>query len=357
MENKSIQDVLVSIIIPIYNVEEYIEKSIESMQAQTHKNWELFAVIDGSPDKSIDICNRMASLDSRIKVIEKKNGGAHTARNVAIDLANGKYFYFMDGDDWAEVTLLEDMVTLAEENQSELVVTGFYIDTYYNDEECYTANKSVDDKIYASQEEFRKDAYRLFDNNLLYTPWNKLYLGSYIRDKKLYFPITFWDDFPFNISVLRDVERVVVSSQKYYHFIRKREESETAKYRADMYEKRETEHQWMKDLYKHWNISDEKSMEFVARRYVDRIIGCVENVVSADSNLSKADQNVAIKNMITTDEFRKMIVLAKPQSLYSKVIYSTYKFKLSSLSRMQGKFINKVKTGNVRTFARLKENR
>ena len=84
----------------------------------------------------------------------------------------------------------------------------------------------------------------------MYTPWNKLFNAEYVRENKLYFPNTFWDDFPFNVSVVKDVERVVVTEQKYYHFIRKRAESETARYRSDMYDKREDEKQWMIDLYK-----------------------------------------------------------------------------------------------------------
>ena len=104
------------------------------------------------------------------------------------------------------------------------------------------------DKIYKTQAEFRADAHNLCDRNLLYTPWNKLFSGDYIRDNKLYFPQTFWDDFPFNLYVVRDVERVGVTSKQYYHFIRQRAESETAKYRSDMYEKREEENEWMREM-------------------------------------------------------------------------------------------------------------
>ena len=276
----------VSIIMPVYKVEEYVGKCIESIQAQTYENWELYAVDDGSPDKSGDVCEAYAAKDKRIKVLHKENGGAPSARNMAIDLADGDYFYFLDSDDWAEPTMLEDMVNLAVENNAQLVVAGYYIDTYYNDEEKFTQEQYVESKVFKSQREFRENAHKLFDKNLLYTPWNKLFDAKYVKENNLYFPNTFWDDFPFNVSVVKDVERVVVTEQKYYHFIRKRAESETAKYRGDMYDKREEEKQWMIDLYKHWDVSSPEVDEFIARRYIERIIGCVENVTNKNCTLS-----------------------------------------------------------------------
>lgn len=134
----------------------------------------------------------------------------------------------MDADDWAEPKMLADMVALAERDQAQIVVAGFFIDTYYADEKFRRDDFFVTDVVYSDADSFHKDAYRLFDKNQLYAPWNKLWLRSYIEEKHLRFPPTFWDDFPFILSVIRDVERVTVTSKQYYHFIRKRAESETA---------------------------------------------------------------------------------------------------------------------------------
>ena len=198
-------DVKISIIMPVYGVEDYVGKAIESIQAQTLTDWEFFCVDDGTKDRSGEICDKYAEKDPRIIVIHKENGGAPSARNVAIDKAKGKYMYFMDSDDWTEPTMLEDMYNIAEQNNSQLVVAGYYIDTYYSDTEKFVQEQSCGDAVFGSQREFRENAHKLFDKNLLYTPWNKLYLSSYILSNKLYFPQTFWDDFPFNLSVVRDV--------------------------------------------------------------------------------------------------------------------------------------------------------
>ena len=117
-------DIKISVIMPVYNVEAYVAKAIESMLAQTLTDFEFLIVDDGTKDKSGIICDEYAKKDSRIHVIHKENGGAPSARNTAIDIAKGKYMYFMDSDDWAEPTMLEDMYALAEKNAAQLVVCG-----------------------------------------------------------------------------------------------------------------------------------------------------------------------------------------------------------------------------------------
>lgn len=350
-------EIKVSVIMPVYKVEEYVGQAIESIQKQTLTDWEFIIVDDGTPDDSGKICDDYAAKDARIHVVHKENGGAPSARNVAIDLSKGKYLYFMDSDDWAEPEMLDDMVNLAEKNNSQLVVAGFYIDTYYSDTEKYTQTQAVEDMTFRSQREFRENAYRLFDENLLYTPWNKLYLSQYIRGHKLYFPKTFWDDFPFNLSVVRDVERVCVTSKCYYHFIRKRAESETAQYRSDMYQKREDEHQWMLDLYQYWDVHDKASREFLARRYIERLVGCVENVTNPSCGLSKAAKKAAIRKMITNPTSMEAIRIAKPRSRYMKLMLMPIKWRNTTLTYLEGQTISKVRSKNTKMFAKLKANR
>lgn len=350
-------NVTVSVIMPVYGVEDYVGGAIESIQAQTLTDWELFCVDDGSKDRSGEVCDSYAAKDPRIHVIHKENGGAPSARNVAIDQAEGKYLYFCDADDWAEKTMLSDMVRIAEENGSQLVVAGFYIDTFYSDTEKFTQSQEVPSRVFATQREFREHAHELFDQNLLYTPWNKLFLASYIKDNKLYFPQTFWDDFPFNLSVVRDIEKVAVTSEKYYHFIRKREESETARYRSDMYEKREEEDGWMKDLYAYWNVSSPESKEFLDRRYIERLVGCVENLTNKNCDLSRRAKLKEIRQYITTPRAREAVKNAQPRSSYMKVMLIPFKLRSTLLTYLESNVISYVKSGNTKLFATLKAHR
>lgn len=350
-------DVKITAIMPVYNVENYIERCFESLRAQTLTDWELIAVDDGSTDSSGALCDEFAKKDSRITVIHKENGGAPSARNAAIPVAKGKYLYFFDPDDWAEPTMFYDMYSAAEKHNAQLVVTGFYIDTYYSDTEFYTQEQSLPSRVYKSQREFRECARELFDKNLLYTPWNKLYSRQYVMENNIRFKPTFWDDFPFVLDYIRDVERVVLLEDKYYHFIRARADSETAKYRKETYEKREEEHGWMLEIYEHWGVNDEKSVEMIQRRYIERLIGCIENVTNPACTLSKKERMAEIRKMITSDRAKTALSLAKPKSMVMKIMLIPVRLRLVWLTYLEGMVISRVKSGNVKLFAKLKANR
>jgi len=347
----------ITVIMPVYKVEKYVARALESMLHQTFENYEYIIVDDGSPDKSAEIVMRYALLDPRIRLIRQKNAGAPAARNRALQMAQGKYVYFMDSDDWAEPTMLEDMYHLAEKHALQEVVAGFYIDTYYDETRYVSACVSQPDQVFASQREFRENAYRLFDCNLLYTPWNKLFLTEYLREKKIEFPDTFWDDFPFNLHVVSEVERVGVIEKQYYHFIRARAESETQRYRGNMYEKREEEHSWMLRLYQKWQVDDAASMEFIYRRYIERVLGCVENMAGPDCELSLLKKLGRTREMIRSDEVARALKLSRPRSTMMKMMLIPVRMRSAALTYLEGAFISRVRRSNIRIFALLKASR
>lgn len=347
----------ISVIMPVYKVEDYVGKAIESIQNQTLSDFEFLIVDDGTPDKSGEICDAYAKEDDRLIVIHQKNGGAPSARNAAIRQAKGEYLYFMDSDDWAEPQMLEDMYQLAKENSSQLVIAGFYIDTYYAPEKYITNDFVARDEVYKTAKEFREGAYTLFDHNLLYSPWNKLFETAYIREHQLEFPMTFWDDFPFILSVIRDIERVSVTSKQYYHFIRARAESETAAYRPDMYEKREEEHNWMIDIYRHWEVFDYTSKEMIARRYVERFIGCVENLTNPNCTMTLRQKRKKVKEMLSKKHVRECVRIMVPRSTYMGFMVLPVKWRNVTLLLLEAKIISFVKTKNMKMFASLKAGR
>ena len=112
----------VSIIVPCYKVEKYLSNCIESVLHQTYDNWELILVDDGSPDRSGEICDNYAKKDNRIKVIHKTNGGVAVARNIAIDLAEGEYISFLDGDDFLHTDYIRELIRLTLKYQTEIIL-------------------------------------------------------------------------------------------------------------------------------------------------------------------------------------------------------------------------------------------
>lgn len=349
----------ISVIVPVYKVEKYIAKAIESILGQTMTEFELLLVDDGSPDRSGEICDEYAKKDARITVIHKENGGAPSARNVAIDRAKGKYLFFMDADDWAEKDMLERMYELAEANHSQLVVCGFYIDTYSGKESGKFISEKicVDDKVYDNAVAFREASYKYYDRNMLYTPWNKLYLKDYLNEKGLRFPNVFWDDFPFNLSVVYEVERVTVSSEAFYHFLRARSESESSLYNPTLYQKREEEHDWLERLYDSWGIHNEQVTEMLARRYIERIVGCFENLTSTKCTLRWKEKRKEVKKILENPRVKRNLDIAHPRSLYMRLLLIPVRLRNVNLILLECSMITMVKENFSLLFARLKAGR
>ena len=117
---------LISVIVPVYNVEQYLPKCVDSILAQTYQNLEIILVEDGTKDRSGEICDAYAEKDPRIKVIHKENGGLSSARNAGMDVARGEYFGFVDSDDWIEPETYESLMELARKYDADLVCGGRY---------------------------------------------------------------------------------------------------------------------------------------------------------------------------------------------------------------------------------------
>ena len=118
-------DKKVSVVVPIYNVEDYLDKCVETIVNQTYKNLEIILVDDGAKDNSGPLCDKWAAKDSRIKVVHKENGGLSSARNTGMEVATGDYIMFEDSDDWLELELIEKCVDRITKDNSELVIFGY----------------------------------------------------------------------------------------------------------------------------------------------------------------------------------------------------------------------------------------
>ena len=118
-------DELISIIVPIYNVEKYLRQCLDSILNQTYQNFECLLINDGSPDNSADICREYVEKDSRFKYFEKENGGLSDARNYGIRQSKGSYITFVDSDDWLEENAVEILMKRAEETGADLIYFNF----------------------------------------------------------------------------------------------------------------------------------------------------------------------------------------------------------------------------------------
>ena len=159
---------LISVIIPVYNVEKYLDKCVESVIKQTHKNLEIVLVDDGSLDNCPKMCDRWTKKDNRIKVIHKENGGLSDARNVGIDNTIGKYIYFLDSDDYIDKDMLENLYNDMKKNNSKISACGFIYETENKKEPYYCKENYVE-----NSESVLKRIFQ--DNDISTCIWDKLY--------------------------------------------------------------------------------------------------------------------------------------------------------------------------------------
>ena len=181
---------LVSVIIPIYNVEQYLDRCIESVVNQTYSNIEIILVDDGGNDSCPKKCDNWARKDSRIKVIHKKNEGVAYARNSGLDVANGEYILFVDSDDYIAHNAVEFMVRRIEEDNTDMVIAKS-IKVYSNDEISNVNNSNASYTIITKEEAIHKIGDQ--KNPLKVYPVNKLY-RKHIFDNLRFFNLKRGED-------------------------------------------------------------------------------------------------------------------------------------------------------------------
>ena len=203
---------LVSVIVPVYRAERWINQCVDSLLGQTYRNIEMILVDDGSPDRSGVICDDYAARDSRVKVIHQPNGGVSVARQTGIDHAKGEYSIHADPDDWVESTMIEELVAKAIEDDADMVICDFKGETDFGSE-YYSMNlplcPTTDDLL-----------RRLLFQQLHGSCCNKLVRRACYNGVDFPDDVTLLEDELFNIRVLRSgkVKRVAYLPKAFYHY-------------------------------------------------------------------------------------------------------------------------------------------
>lgn len=178
---------LVTIVIPVYNVEKYLDTCVKSVINQTYKNLEVILVNDGSTDSSLDICKHY-SYDNRILIIDKKNEGLSSARQIGIDKAHGKYICMVDSDDYIEKDFVEKMHSKISSDGSDTCVcaTRYYAENYNR---IYMVSDQVKSKSKITVQDIETKYFTLLGNYAMSDSWNKIYEINFIRNSGVRFSL------------------------------------------------------------------------------------------------------------------------------------------------------------------------
>lgn len=204
---------LVSIIVPVYNVENYLPKCIESILSQTYADIELILVDDGSQDNCPQICDNYASKDNRVRVIHQANGGRSRARNVGIDAATGDYIMFVDADDWVDADYVERLYELAISNQAQLVV-GRYREIY---SDCVQDESTGDVLVLKGQEPLEFYVRGRGDYQNANAVWVKLYQKELLEGVR-FVENKYFEDVMFVTKVYNKCAKCVYYDQALYNY-------------------------------------------------------------------------------------------------------------------------------------------
>ena len=209
----------ISIIVPVYNVEKYLENCIESILNQTFKDFELILVDDGSTDNSGKICDIYKKKDSRIKVIHKNNGGLSSARNAGLDIACGKYVGFVDSDDYIHYQMYEKLYHQIIKNKADISVCGFQKVKQF-EKDLLSTNKFYEKVELFNNIEALEQLYCKYSTEFVVS-WNKLYIKTLFKDIKFKEGAIHEDEFIIH-QLLYKVNKVVYNNEKLYFYLQRK---------------------------------------------------------------------------------------------------------------------------------------
>ena len=328
-------EIKVSLVVPVYNAEKYLAKSIESMLSQSLKEMELILVNDGSKDNSLAICEEYAKKDSRITVINKKNEGACIARNTGIARAKGKYIQLADADDYIDNNMLEEQYNLAEKTNAEVVMCGMKFDVHQKDGQVVISEAHYKDMVLSSQEEIKPIFMDLFDNLLFNYTHNKLYNAEFLKKNNLKFidwlPLD--QDTNFNIDVFKVLNKLTISSKAYYHYVKTFEETIVTRYCANKFKVRTFRYDRLKELLEAWGIYNNENKKKLASMYIHHVIECFEVYNHKKCTLTTKEKKDEIRKILETKQVKECIsILDRANSTYTNMIFKA--MKASSVSRI-----------------------
>ncbi len=322
---------LISIIVPVYNVQDYIEQCIKSIMKQSYSNIEIICINDGSTDNSLNILRGLQKIDNRVRVMTIKNQGVSNARNEGIISSKGKYLLFIDSDDYIPIDYVMCLYHKLLITNSQLCI-------------CSIKNFGYSESSY-SLDEFDLDMHTMSDSMwlklnksyLLYGPCNKIYNSNIIKKNNIQFNINlnYGEDLVFNYEYMKYVNKISYTNETSYHYRRDTVDSLSKKFRVNQIEIELILNKVMQEFVSYKNL--DKSGKF--KDYLNhRLFDCVYNYIFSVIRYEKFTKQY---KLIYNALYKKNINLKYNDEIvinYSKIIVFLMKYKLIFLLLIWIKF-------------------
>ncbi len=350
---------LLSVIMPVYNSESYVETAVNSILAQTYKNIEVICVNDCSKDNSLNILNAIAQRDGRVRVIDSPvNVGAGEARNLGIENAKGEYITFVDADDTIENDLYECAVDMVVENNLDWIHWGMkeeYFDG--NGKKLFEKNVFLSDELFPDAESMRKAVIRLEDVNIFGYQCNSFYRTDIVRKNGIRFESSIlYEDFFFNLDFARFAENLGVLSKTGYHYKKQNSDSITTRYVPEYFELCRRRLSSLADTYNEWDLFDDTVKSVLGNIYLRFVLSALMRNCDEKCTMTAADRRVWVKKLYSDELFTALCKDMTPQGKVNKILSFLLSRKQTTLLCMLGRFIYTVKVKYPDVFLKLKTN-
>lgn len=286
----------VSVIIPVYNKERYLDKSISSILNQTYKNFELIIINDGSTDNSFQICHRFEKADKRIKVIDIENNGVSNARNIGLKEASGEYIQFIDADDYIEKNMLEKMISIVAEYNPDIIINAIQMVT----EKKENINR-INPVFYGMT-----DINKVMENfagiqkstGIYGYVHNKFIKKSIIDNNNLMFDKDIWlaEDLDFCLDLYKCISSIYFCEEAYYYYLQEAENSSTTSNKKHDYLQQAKIILKEKEMLDYKNALNKKNLDIVNSVITGFIISYIHQKFDYNYDQFIKDLDVIIEN-------------------------------------------------------------
>lgn len=330
----------VSVIVPAYNAEKYIENCVQSILSQTYTDFELILVNDGSKDSTSAICHRLAEQDSRITVIDQENGGSSSAKNTGLGVAKGSYIEFVDADDTLDATYMEQLLRGTAEDEADLCVGNMAFVVLDKGELVLSRPTPKLHEGMFTLKEYLSYYKEYMPHAIIGSPCNKLFRRRIIEEHNLRFDETTKnnEDTWFNLAYLRYCKKVFVSASPFYHYINHQNSSASRRYIDDIIEIYIETYRRSTALLKEAEMYD-CNEQFCKSYFIGLCIGALNGIVLQANQYTKREKlekmrdiagrpevRDALKGLKEPDKKKRMIAFLMRRG-WVRLLYSAFRLK------------------------------
>lgn len=323
-----------SVIIPVYNVENYLSKCIESVINQSFKDFELILINDGSTDRSGQICDEYLTKDKRIRVIHKNNEGVSKARNIGIDESKGEYLIFIDSDDWIEYNTFQCLIENIEIYKSDLIISGMIYDYYENEVLISNIKKTTDFLVNVNKKSLQVNFSNLFEKVNFLSSCNKMFLSKIIKNNNIKFDENsiIYEDFNFNLNVINNSNNITIVPNLLYHYRINSQECILSKRRkinlvSDIHKVSSSLLNFLNEI----NVCEEEKIKFY--EYIFVLYHHCLNKLTEERNFLVSKEKRSVLRELSNDKIWRLVMNNYGYKLpFYKVLFMLMKVKLYAIA-------------------------